>query len=713
MQKLQLYISSVSTSPTQSQFERIDLFKDEQVSISLSIQNIKTPDKIFTEFTKTFTIPASKTNNQLFEHYYNFNIIDGFDARNKRQAKIELNDIAYKTGFIALNGVELTNNKPNAYKITFYGETINLNKQFRDSSLNSLQGALSTYNLDYKNSDVVSKMSANVGDVIITPLVTHTTEAYYDSSQSANDGNLYPAGTNGLLWSELKYAINLPTIIDAIQTTYGLIFSTNFFGLSTNQAFNNLYMWLNAKKGNVEPISEVNTFTNVVTGLVPFPVGATNTKTTMTGTSQLNIISGNVPSGFQLDIFTQGGASVPDYTVRVTNVATNSVIFTSANQTTSKSFTQLDFTLGVGFFVVDIIGTAAINFQAIKWSLLDVQTIPSWSEEWQTTSGFSFQTIFEFIIGQQMPDIKVIDFLNGLFKMFNLTAYFDNQPLLANSTSVNPNFNKIVIQTLDEFFSINFNIWDISEYVDTSKTTVNVGLPYNKITFSYEGEQTFYAEQFLQVTGGSWGAINYDGIGTTAQGSSFNAPNTPYNVTTPFEHLQMVRLYDQNGGSSPLNTMTGFFTNDNKESMVGLSFLFYPVKLTTSAPDAATPIRIKKVADGSSFDDLTSYIIPSNSLALNSSTSKENINFNNENNEWTDDSTFTGTLFENYYKQYIQGAFNLKRRIVKISAILPLNIIYKIQMNDRIVINNVSYQINELNINLITGESKFELLNRV
>ena len=64
MQKLQLYIQDT----------RVDLFKDESVSITQSIQNVKDIAKIFTEFSKTFTLPASKTNNQIFKHYYNFNI---------------------------------------------------------------------------------------------------------------------------------------------------------------------------------------------------------------------------------------------------------------------------------------------------------------------------------------------------------------------------------------------------------------------------------------------------------------------------------------------------------------------------------------------------------------------------------------------------------------------------------------------------------------
>ena len=42
MQKLQLYISG----------ERIDLFRDESVSMTQTIQNVKDISKIFTEFTQ-------------------------------------------------------------------------------------------------------------------------------------------------------------------------------------------------------------------------------------------------------------------------------------------------------------------------------------------------------------------------------------------------------------------------------------------------------------------------------------------------------------------------------------------------------------------------------------------------------------------------------------------------------------------------------------
>ena len=167
MQKLQLYISG----------ERIDLFKDEQVSISLSQQDVKDPAKIFAEFTKTFTIPASKENNKIFEHYYNFNITNGFDARDKVSASIELNNIPYKQGFIALNGVELKNNKAYAYRITFYGNTINLTKIFGEDDLGDITG-LDDYKLDYTYQNIQSKLQGTVGDVLIAPLITHTEQLF-------------------------------------------------------------------------------------------------------------------------------------------------------------------------------------------------------------------------------------------------------------------------------------------------------------------------------------------------------------------------------------------------------------------------------------------------------------------------------------------------------------------------------------------------------
>ena len=138
MQKLVLYIGS----------ERLDLFKDETVSLTQTIQNVKDIKKIFTEFTQTFSVPASKINNKIFKHYYNFHISNGFDARTKQDATLELNDITFKIGKIRLDGVDLKNNLAHTYRITFFGNTVDLKDILSDSQLSSLTG-LAAYNQVY------------------------------------------------------------------------------------------------------------------------------------------------------------------------------------------------------------------------------------------------------------------------------------------------------------------------------------------------------------------------------------------------------------------------------------------------------------------------------------------------------------------------------------------------------------------------------------
>ena len=55
MNTVQLYIND----------QRIDLFKDEVISIVESIKNSRDIAKVFTTFSKQFTVPASKENNKI------------------------------------------------------------------------------------------------------------------------------------------------------------------------------------------------------------------------------------------------------------------------------------------------------------------------------------------------------------------------------------------------------------------------------------------------------------------------------------------------------------------------------------------------------------------------------------------------------------------------------------------------------------------------
>ena len=701
MQKLQLYIDN-DPDINVVNYVRIDLFKDEQVSFNQSIQNIKDPAKIFTEFTQTFTVPASKANNQVFEHYYNFNIVDGFDARNKRDAKIELNNVAFKQGYIRLEGVDMKLNKVYAYRITFFGQTVNIKDILREDKLANLND-LNQYKLNYDAAAVKARLQSASGP-ILCPLITsgasgEESRLFYNSNTSAhtNDtGNLYyhtggGQHNHGVLYSDLKYAIRLYEIIEAIENDpeYNLTFTRDFFS-TTNPEFYNLYMWLHRKKGSVAPAEQVAAFPTLVTGF-----GLPQTYTGMINSSGLQIFANYLPTITQR--LTINTSSTDSYDVIINRNGT--VWFTASNLTGNSLFDEGDMGfMDAATYTVIIRTTTNITFSLIEWDLSGYQpTSPpvGWAETYDITN-FAATATFQFVITEQIPDMKIIDFLTGIFRMFNLTAYYV-------SNRQDADYGKIKVQKLDEFY-IAGTSYDISEYVDTTTSQVNVALPYKEIEFGYEGTGTLLALQYEQLQGKSWGAEEFTGNATV--GNNFDGPNPIYKVKLPFEHIQMERLVDVNVNlAAPQTTIQyGYFVDDNLEAYFGKPLIFYPILQTSG-----TEISFRDSA--TSHSPLTSYFVPSNSLSLSSATSTINTNFYLERNEYSLETDFTGTLFEEHYLEYIQDIFNSKRRLTKLKAYLPLKIIYNLNMNDKVVINNQGYLINNLTTNLNTGESSMELLN--
>ena len=49
--------------------KEVDLFKDESVTLTQSLQDVKDIEKVFTDFSRTFSVPASRENNKIFGHF--------------------------------------------------------------------------------------------------------------------------------------------------------------------------------------------------------------------------------------------------------------------------------------------------------------------------------------------------------------------------------------------------------------------------------------------------------------------------------------------------------------------------------------------------------------------------------------------------------------------------------------------------------------------
>ena len=689
MQKLQLYIGT----------QRVDLFKDETVSFTQTIQNVKDISKIFTEFSKTFSLPASKVNNKIFKHYYNFDIQGGFDARNKVAGYIELNTLPFKEGYIKLEGVDLKKNIPHTYRITFFGNTINLKDVLGDDQLGALP-SLSTYNQEYTKTNIKSKMTANLTSTtnICTPLITHTQRLKYDSDSATHNynGNLYwhnASGTNGVEWNQLKFAIRLQAIIDAIELQYPSInFSDDFFNNSTNTQFHNLWMWLHRKKGSVEPTQQLDLNFVQLQELYKY---SGNTGYTASIFGILEIIAPISPTQIvQTDLTVTPSNSQTVYNIQI--LKNGSIYDQRTNVQGSQTFFSTSgLLLGAGQYTIQVatLDSNGITFNAnnIVWTISVAnlgQGGGGGTDIWKNATAFQSSTITPFNIPEQIPEMTIISFLTSLFKMFNLTAYIDNS-------------GTIVVKTLDSYYaSGSATPIVIDEYLDVTKSSTDVALPFKEIEYKYKGLGTFLAKQYNQLNNIGWGTLKY-----TLNNATFDAPNNVYKVEIPFEHLLYERLINVNTAvSAPANETTiqyGYFVDDNQEPYYGLPLVFYAIEVSNG-----TEIALQT---GTGTEDIDDYIIPSNSLEVGT-TNETNINFTAAINEY-DGSEYLGTLFNTNYSTYINNVFDIGRRLIKVNAILPQKIFHNLQLNDLIQIRQQNYQINSITTNLTNGKSQLELLN--
>ena len=737
MQKIVLYIKN-----NDDIYKRVDMFNDETISLTSKIQDVRDIQKVFTDFSQTFTLPASKINNKLFQHWYNYNIDNGFDARSRKDAIMELDFSPFRRGKISLNNVKMKDNKPFSYEVIFYGNTINLKDLLGDDEL-SLLSSLDTYTHDYNNTNVKTGLQTSLSSgKIIYPLISHTKRFFYDSAPSAPfyNGNLHYNTTSnsiGLAFEDLKPAIKCMTIIEAIETKYNISFTRDFFNETSGSPFSNLFLWLSRNKGKIggdenqeEILSRICKDWGYSSGMLGFIV-----------TSDSWVISSRQDKRYEaeLTITTTGANTSIPYRIKAVDYVTGNVLAQSG--LASGSFRDISFYIlpssqQINYQIKFIIEseetiTFTPSLQLTQTSVNPLTGIPI-SVDGQSIyningTGDSINTTEEIIITENTPKIKNIDFLTGLFKMFNLTAYYIDD-------ASDSDFGKIYVDTLDNFYADRINnpsegSYDITKHIDTKDLIIERAFEYNQINFQYEKPSTLlsvnHQEQFNEI------------FGNEEVKPTFVDRGTRYEVKVPFEHMKFERIIDDNKtGTSPYSSITspspyitdilwGYSADGDFESKTDVTpatgnyspvltkpLVFYAVQET----GLSSGTGIKWISDGSPLE-ITQYNRPSNTNedGTTSTAASFTINFDDEIDEWnlTNYDGGTNSLFKKFYANYINGIFEEKKRIYKLKGYLPTDILANYRLNDELVIQDRTFTINSISTNFKTEISQLELLNKL
>jgi len=649
--------------------DRLDLYKDENINLTSSVTSINDISKNTTDFTQGFTVPASEINNRIFKHYYDPNVDNTFDARVPVKGRIELDGFPFKTGKWSLTKVAMSGGNPTSYTINFTGNLVSIKDKLKDDLLSDLD--LSDYDHEYNSSNVNTGLTSSLfsGDLVYSLFAK---KQYYYNNDSGDNTNT-PTLANiawgggaavGIKWNDLNPSIRVNKILEAIETKYGLNFSNDFFG---DAAFDNLFMWLNngAEKITFEQKIDFTTGSNPYFNF-----------TTDVATYPANLCSSDYLHHIFIDPNT-GFDSVP-YTIN---------IYVDGSIASSKTYTGGQHALAVytpnnKTAVVNFTVTSGQHFEYDAEYYVLLQTGVSLT--YYYVYGTAVTLTSYFYVNQNLPKIKTIDFLKGLFSMFKLVV-------IANE------YDDIYVNTLVDFYAAG-NFYDITKYVDLGKNDVERGKLLNEISFKFAPPTTLLNTQFLANNGIAYGdlvAILEDEDGVKLEGEAFT-------IELPFEQIVYERLPDLNDNELTNVQWAGVFD----AQIAGVNpapHLYYNINTAISTKTVAF------ITDTPTKTQLTGNInIPSHTMTLTDVLFSTV--FGKEFSEW-DGNTIENTLYNNYYDDYINAIFNIKRRTFIYTAYLPMDIMTKLALNDVLKIKDNYYRIDNYNINLLNGETKLNLIN--
>ena len=662
--KVQIYIEPIFDS---GNFKELELFNDETIEVTSTIQNIADISKVFTDVSLSFSVPASPVNNSIFQHFYESDVDASVDHSIKRKAYIEIDLTPFRTGKISLEKSNVKKGVANSYQITFYGDLLSLKDKFGEDKLSDIK-ELNDYSHEYTATEVLNRITDDAVDYDVRyPLISWKNlwqisgVGTYDITQNANP----------IFYNELFPAIKVQKVLSAIETKYGVTFSGSWL---TDLRFTQCFLLLK----NV--LEKTYTTAPLQVEILSYSVGGGNYFDTTNNTlnySYTEIITGYViiPNSLfhvtQITISSVSSATVTMFIDVFVNGTYSNTVTRVGNAAATYNVLNQQNTSGLDSIVtVKVRANENITYNANMtyeqtYNVIVGGTVSTNTTTYTTTS--ANQTFSGNVdLATLAPEIKVADFLSGIIREFNLTCF---------GTSV----DNFTLQPLDEWYNSGA-IVDITEHTDIDSIDVDRIKLYKKISFRYLESESFMNKNFKSLFFRDYGNTN----------SSYDYDGAEYSVEVPFENL----MFNKFTGT---DLQVGYHLNETFQSYVPkptLLYMYDQKPCTFKFYNGTTHVT---VSDYMPFGQ--DAIIQSTNYSLNFSADQSTLL----------NVPIANSLFGVYYFGYLTNLYNLKNRLINVKTVLPISLLTNLNLNDRIIIRDKRYIINDMKSNLRTGEVNFSL----
>jgi hypothetical protein len=660
---------------------QLDLFNDETIEVTSTIQNIQDISKTYTDFTQSFTIPTSANNNAIWQYFYENALNSSINYQERLDGYIEIDMTFFRRGKIQMEKSQLKNGQPNSYTITFYGDVTTLKDIIGEDLLSDLD--YTPFNHDYTFAEVFDRVRDGITDYdVCYPLITSNRIWEYQNAAPYANIPQYIVNQLGLTsndistvagridYRELFPALKISAIFKAIENTYGVNFTGSFL---TDPKFDQAYLWFK-NKNDFEFSSEAQ---QVVFNSL---VGSTSVQ--YNPASYFDLTNNTINVQFQtqalfhqiiVNVNTISSLGVPYYL----DVYCNGALYATYNglgTTLNCSFQNTNVQGLNNIYEFKVRATTTLNIDFLIDYRIWFQSGITPTYDYATYDTFTNNLTTNIDLAQLAPAMKVQDFISGILKQFNLTCF---------GTAV----NTYEIIPLDDWYSSGA-IVDITTYTDREEIGIDRVKLYKKIAYKFQQSSSLMNKAFFEQGLREYGNTEYQ----------FPYDGGEYTIEVPFENLLFNQFFH---AGNPTGLQVGYALDNSFAPYIPKPCLLYKYGQVHLAQHI-------HFTNGSGNFQTNEYVMFGQDLT--DSGVNYSLNFAPETSSyWLQ--VIQNSIFATYYFPYLTNLFNPKNRLTTVKANLPVALLTGLQLNDRLIIRDKRYLINEMKTNMVTGETTFELLN--
>jgi len=511
-----------------------DLYEDEDIPLTLSVDNFKNVAEKPQSYSKAFNLPATKRNNQIFNQIFEVTrdangII--FSPYKRTQCVLKQDGYILFKGFLSLLDVTEKDGEI-SYNVNLYAEVVALADVLKDKTFSQLD--FTELEHDYNKTQIkYSWNDSGTGITYTNPNTSGFRNAYSTVKYpfvnwnnnwifANNPGATGPTDGNPQLVNleqAFRPFINIKYLIDRIFQDTPFTYTSEFFNLDTTTGgafdFDRLFMDFNWGADNA-PVVFTNSATSGFPNFISYTAGANTVDFPFaTISSDFGYSAGvftaqadNQIYNITYDIEMMSALGGP-YTLTCEWVDSTGTIYNTQTLTPnlvgstfftfySGTFSSIPLSLGDTLFCRFTVVSGTIT-------ILDNQT----NSFMGTTSAYN--TTNETLLETLRGELGQWDFLKGLITMFNLVTLPDeNNP---NNIIIEPYVDKFTINTAGLNLKDRGIKYDWTDKIDVSQMKLTPLDDLNKKTILkfVEDDDDFAFQNYKNQVGGHlYGSKKYD-----------------------------------------------------------------------------------------------------------------------------------------------------------------------------------------------------------